>query len=110
MHYIFAVDHGWELRIFNKDELVFEYKCDWTDDIQIEKNLYDIALIRQLITEQGNSAEDIESLFDLNEDVFTSEEPPAHTMAQKLGLVNYEWISADYLDRDELDQEIVVVQ
>lgn len=46
VYYIYAEDHGWELRIFNKDDLVFDYKCDWTDEILIEKELFDIDLIK----------------------------------------------------------------
>lgn len=52
LYYVFAEDHEWELKIFNKDELVFDYKCEWTDEFRIEKNRSDIELIRELVIQQ----------------------------------------------------------
>jgi hypothetical protein len=105
VHYIFAEDHGWEFRVFNKDELIFEYKCDWTDEIIIEKELFDVSIIKELIASQGNSISDIEELFDLSD--FEFEEPPAYILATKLGLVHFEWLSVDNIE-DRLDEVLVV--
>ncbi len=110
VHYIFAEDHGWELRVFRKDDLIFEYACGWTDEIQIEKSVFNIDVLTELIMEQGNSAEGIESLFDVGEETFNMEQPPAYTVAEKLGLTYYEWLSADYLGRDDIDEHILVVE
>lgn len=107
VHYIYAEDHGWELRIFNKDDLVFEYKCDWTDEIHIEKELFDIDLIKELVIAQGNSVDDLESLFDITD--YDFEEPAAYKFAEKIGLTNYEWVSADYFDDSEVDERVLVV-
>lgn len=107
VHYIYAEDHGWELRIFNKDDLVFEYKCDWTDEIHIEKELFDIDLIKELVIAQGNSVKDLESLFDITD--YDFEEPAAYEFAEKIGLTNYEWVSADYFDDNEVDERVLVV-
>jgi hypothetical protein len=105
VHYIYAEDHGWEFRVFNKDEMIFEYKCDWTDEITIEKELFDVSIIKELIASQGNSIRDVEELFDLND--FDFEEPPAYVLATKLGLVHFEWLSVDYIE-DRLDEVLVV--
>lgn len=105
--YIFAEDHGWELRVFNKDELVFEYKCDWTDEILVEKNLFDIDIIKELIANQGQSIHDIDEIFDLID--YDFEDLPAYQLANKLGLVHYEWLSADNIE-DRLDEGVLIVE
>lgn len=107
VHYIYAEDHGWELRIYNKDELVFEYGCDWTDDIQITKSVFDLELIQEIIIGQGNQLPNLEALFNMTE--FDDELPPAYILAESFGLVNYEWVSADYMDSDELDEGVTYV-
>lgn len=107
VHYIFAEDHGWELRVFSKDELVFEYKCDWTDEILIEKEQFDISIIKEIIADQGNSIDNVDEIFDLSDLDF--ENPPAYRLANKLGLVNYEWLSADNIE-DRLDEEVLIVE
>jgi hypothetical protein len=67
IHYIYMEDHMWELKVFNKDEVVFDFKVDWTDDLTFEKNIFDLDLLRELIIQQGNSAEDLELLFSLKD-------------------------------------------
>ncbi|SFF17492.1 hypothetical protein SAMN04487969_116113 [Paenibacillus algorifonticola] len=107
VHYMYAEDHGWELRIFNKDEIVFEYKCDWTDEISTEKEIFDIDIIKELIVQQGNPISNLEELFDLRD--FDYEESPAYKLAELIGLVNYEWVSADYFSKDELNERVIFV-
>lgn len=104
VHYIFAEDHGWELRVFHKDELVFEYKCDWTDEAVMEKELCDISIIQELIANQGNSIHNVEELFDTTD--FDFGESPAYRLATKLGLVHFEWLSADNME-DRLDEVVI---
>ncbi|MDQ6420580.1 hypothetical protein RB620_14210 [Paenibacillus sp. LHD-117] len=108
VHYSHAEDHGWELRIFNKDEIVFDYTCDWTDDIQIRKELFDLDLIKELVINQGNSTADLEGLFDLKD--FDFDQSPAFAFAELIGLVHYEWLSADYVSKDELDEHVIYVE
>lgn len=107
VHYRYYEDHCWELIIYDKDDTVFEYKCDWTDDLRIEKNIYDLDLIRELILSQGNSIEGLDSLFDLKG--YTLDQPPAYRLAEKLGLTYYEWLSADNIEDQLDDQDILVV-
>lgn len=109
IHYIYAEDHGWDLRIFNKTKIEFEFSCNWTEEIHIEKCHFDLTLLNELIVSQGNTTDGIESLFDVNEDIFELEEPPAYVIAQKLGLVYYEWLSDDYIDMNDGEETILVV-
>ncbi|QCT04351.1 hypothetical protein E6C60_3641 [Paenibacillus algicola] len=90
-HYIYAEDHGWQFQIFNKDKIVFDYKCDWSDEIIIDKDCFDLEVINELIVSQGNETSNIEEIFDIDE--YDFEDPPAYQLAEKIGLVNYEWIS-----------------
>lgn len=109
IHYIYAEDHGWELRIFNKSKIEFEFSCNWTEEIHIEKSHFNLTLLNELIVSQGNTTDGIESLFEVNEDIFELEEPPAYVVAQKLGLVYYEWLSDDYIDMNDGEETILVV-
>ena len=106
VHYIYAEDHGWELRVFNKDEIVFEYKCDWTDEINIEKEIFNLEVIEEMIINQGNETSNLEDLFDIDE--YDFENPPAYDLAERIGLVNYEWISSDYMSSDDLEEREVM--
>ncbi|AEI43616.1 hypothetical protein [Paenibacillus mucilaginosus] len=109
LHYIYAEDHGWELKIWSKDELVFDYQCDWTDELRIEKSRFDPYLLRELIIQQGNSADDMEAVFDLKQHyAIFGNEPPPYVLAQRLGLTHYEWISSDYVDGERYPEAIQV--
>ena len=61
VHYSYTQDHGWGLTIFDKDEIISAYSCDWTNEISIEKDELDLYLLRELIMKQGHSAEDFGS-------------------------------------------------
>ncbi|MCA0757178.1 hypothetical protein KP806_19115 [Paenibacillus sp. N4] len=111
VYYIYAEDHGWGMRIFQKNEPVFEYSADWNEELRIEKPTYDLELIRKLIGEQGNSDEGIEALFETDEEeMFGLDEPPAYTIAESLGLTYFAWVSADYLENDGVDPSIAEVE
>lgn len=108
VHYIYMEDHGWELSIFEKDDLISHYKCDWTDDLVVEKDELNLDLLREFILMQGNTAEDLEKVF-FDSRNFADEEPPAYFIAQKLGLTYYEWLSADNIrDGSHYDNLITV--
>ncbi|MBP1994129.1 hypothetical protein [Paenibacillus eucommiae] len=109
IHYIYMEDHMWELKIFNNDELVFDYVAEWTDELVIEKNIFDLDMLGELIRQQGNSVEDLELLFDLKDGNLNYEEPPAYVIAQKLGLTYFEWVSADSMEDDDLEDGIIMV-
>ncbi|OKP77884.1 hypothetical protein A3844_29180 [Paenibacillus helianthi] len=107
VHYSYMEDHGWALSFFEKDELISTYKCDWTEELHIEKDKLDIVLLRELIIKQGNSIEDLEKALDLAEDI--GEEPPAYFIANKLGLSYYEWLSADNIGDGSYYKNLVIV-
>ncbi|PUA39778.1 hypothetical protein C8Z91_07645 [Paenibacillus elgii] len=110
LHYIYAGDYCWELKIFKKNELVFDYKCEWTDEIHIEKNIYDINVIKELVLDPEVSLDDIEAIFiNEDEDAIFGEIPPAHQFSDLIGLVNVEWVSFDYLEGRELENGIFTV-
>lgn len=99
VHYTYAEDHGWEFRVFEKDRVVFEYTCDWTDELHIEKNVYNLDVIKKLISSQGHEASNLEEIFEMDE--YDYEHSPAYQLAEKIGLVHYEWLSADYIRSDD---------
>ncbi|MFD0589271.1 hypothetical protein ACFQZE_14875 [Paenibacillus sp. GCM10027627] len=107
VHYMYAEDHGWQFRVFNKQELAFEYKCDWTDEIVEEKTLFDLTIIKELIASHGNSSDGIEELFDISKYDF-EEQPAAYTLAEELGLIHYQWLSAD--DIGNLADDSLIVE
>lgn len=80
VHYTYAEDHGWEFRVF-------------------EKNKFDLDVIKEMIASQGNESSDIEVIFEMDE--FDYEHSPAYQLAEKIGLVHYEWLSADYINSDD---------
>ncbi|MBP2112768.1 hypothetical protein [Paenibacillus silagei] len=107
VHYSYMEDHGWELSIFEKDEIISTYKCDWTDELIIQKDELDMVLLRELIMKQGNSIEDVEKAFDLVK--YVGEEPPAYFIAKKLGLSYFEWLSADNIGDGSNYENLVIV-
>lgn len=56
---------------------------------------------------RGNSTHNVEALFDLKN--FNNNEHPAYQLADLLGLVNYQWVSSDHMDEDELDESVIYV-
>lgn len=108
VHYIFAEDHGFEFRVYRKEEAVLEFVCDWNDEVEIEDNELDLGVIRELVLLQGNSISGIEQLFEA-ESMF-SDITPAYELAERIGLVHYAWLSADNVEEYETDEEIQVVR
>lgn len=98
LYYVYLEDHMWEIKIYNKDEIVFDYAADWAGDtLVIEKRLFDLDLINELVVQQGNSTEHIEEIFDFRDNKIDYSNPPAYLIAQKLGLTHYESISLEFL-------------
>ncbi|BFT72382.1 hypothetical protein [Paenibacillus sp. P36] len=115
VHYVYLEDHMWSLRVYNKDELVFDYKADWAGEgLVIEKDLFNLEHLENLILEQGNSISDLEQIFDFKDSKINYENPPSYLIAQRIGLTNYEWVSSDNLSGysdDQLEEmEILVIE
>ncbi|MBH5320306.1 hypothetical protein I6N90_21170 [Paenibacillus sp. GSMTC-2017] len=112
VHYVFFEDHMWTLKIYNKDELVFDYEADWAGEgLVIEKRLFDLEILSELIMQEGNRVDDLEQIFDFKDDKIDYDNPPAYLIAQRLGLQNFDWISIEYsdsLDDSELEEMGIV--
>lgn len=62
----------------------------------------DLAVVKKLVEEAGHVTSDLEYLFTKDPEViFAMESPSAYQIAEKLGIINYAWISADSLDEDD---------
>lgn len=115
IYYVYLEDHMWILKIYNKDELVFDYEADWAgESLVIKKRLFDLEILHELIMQQGNSTEDIEQIFDFKSNEINYENPPPYLIAKRLGLENFEWISSDTLssldEKELIEMEIVAVE
>ncbi|MCQ6563520.1 hypothetical protein [Paenibacillus mendelii] len=115
VHYVYLEDHMWTLKIYNKDELVFDYEADWAgEDLVIEKKLFDLEFLEELVLQQGNSIVGLEQIFDFKDSKINFENQPAYLIAQRMGLTNYEWVSSDILsefDHNQLEEmEIIFVE
>ena len=115
VHYVYLEDHMWALKIYNKDELVFDYEADWAGEgLVIEKRLFDLEFLDELVMQQGNSTDDLEQIFDFKDSKISYDNPPAYLIARKLGLSNYEWISSDHLsgfdDKQLKEMAIIYVE
>ncbi|MGN7761919.1 hypothetical protein [Paenibacillus sp. 22594] len=108
VHYIYAEDHGFEVGVLWKNEVVFEFECDWNDDIEISKYTGNLDVIKELVLLQGNSIAGIEELFKA-ESMF-SDITPAYELAERIGLVHYAWLSADYAETNDTEADILPVK
>lgn len=90
VYYVYLEDHMWIFKIYNKNELVFDYEADWAGEgLVIEKKLFDLEVLEELVIQQGNSIDDLEQIFDFKDEEINYENPPAYLIAQKLGLANF---------------------
>ncbi|WP_138495020.1 hypothetical protein [Paenibacillus pinistramenti] len=99
VYYFYAEDHGWGAQVFNQAELVFDYECEWEEDMIVHKKLYDLKVIQQLAEEQGRDAGELKRILDEeneHEEPFAFEEPPAYLFAETVGLPHYQWLAASY--------------
>jgi|GEM_PF-1753920 hypothetical protein len=131
VHYVYAEDHGWSLSIFKQSALIFNYNCSWDnlEDFELTEEevaemydsgqlqapadeIFDLQVVKQLIEEAGNDAADLEALFTEDEEaIFAMETPSAYQIAERLGISNYAWISAEYVDEeDEIYQNVIRVK
>ncbi|UQZ32736.1 hypothetical protein C2I18_03685 [Paenibacillus sp. PK3_47] len=85
---------------FDEEELV-----DMFDDGEVSvasDEFVDLDIIKKLVEEAGNDSSDLEVLFTKDPEViFAMESPSAYQIAEKLGILNYAWISAESIAMDE---------
>ncbi|MCM3627415.1 hypothetical protein M3194_08560 [Paenibacillus glycanilyticus] len=109
VHYVYCEDHEWSLSVVDKQEIVFEYNCDWNEDILIQPEQFDSTILHRLPT-QPKPEIDLDSLLfitDLDQ-IFDAEASPAHQIADYIGLTHYDWLSADYISNDPSFYEGVI--
>ncbi len=99
IHYIYAEDHGWEISIYFDSKRVFNYRCDWEDEISVDDNGLSMDLIKEL-SMQEVSDEQLGEIFYPNDFDGIFDNPPAYKIAEILGLKHYEWVSYDYVNSD----------
>lgn len=111
LHYVYAEDHGWAAKIFKGNELVFDYSCEWDEDFLVQKNIFNIEIIKELFKNQSINIDEFERCFEIDseEELFDLENPPAYQFAENIGLVHFAWISADYVSQDEVPEEFTVI-
>ncbi|MDF2658405.1 MAG: hypothetical protein K0Q94_1196 [Paenibacillus sp.] len=112
VHHVYLEDHMWALKVYKKDELMFDYEADWAGEgLVIEKRLFDLEFLDELVMQQGNSTDGLEQIFDFKDSKISYDNPPAYLIAKKLGLSNFEWISSDNLSsfNDKELQEMSII-
>jgi hypothetical protein len=96
LHYVYAEDHGWGLRLFNQTEELSQYFCAWEDEVDVDDKKFDkTPYITHKLLEENSEAFALLLLEDA-EDVFNEE--PFFKIPQELGLTYYDWISFDNVD------------
>jgi hypothetical protein len=98
LHYVCAEDHGWSFALFDHNESVSRYRCDWDDEIRFDDSQYSREALQRIVPsvqfadfEEQFRVDDLDELF---------EAEPAKLFAHALGLEHYEWLAYDYVAND----------
>ncbi|WP_448532650.1 hypothetical protein [Parathermosynechococcus lividus] len=102
LHYVYAEDYGWGFTLYNHGAVVSRYHCNWGDDeLHVDDSEYSRANLQQVVPSvQLEVLDDVEQWLhphDIDE-LLTAE--PAKLFAHAVGLVHYNWLSYDYIERD----------
>ncbi|MBP1999958.1 hypothetical protein J2Z69_000977 [Paenibacillus shirakamiensis] len=103
VHYVFTEDHFWEFLVYDKQELIFAYHCNWEEEeLAIKASQINLSVLQQLATEQGNQSDDLEQMFNITdiEDLFELEMHPAYVVTERSGIEHYQWLSYNYIQED----------
>jgi hypothetical protein len=106
LYFVNAEDHGWSYTIYNNNEMVSGYNCEWSSgEIMINESDLNADNLKNLFpdkinTEQLNTILHPESFNDIFKNT------PAYSFAQMLGLSNYQWLSFQYLSLDDSRNEL----
>ncbi len=102
LHYIFGEDHAWGIELYAAGELITKQEVSWDPDLEVVHTLslaeFDSAAATTLT---GLSEADRSRLLTptSHEDIF--EFKPAYFFAQAIGLTNFNWLSFEYMSRDQ---------
>ena len=102
LHYQFAEDHGWSIKLYDSNKLISEYNCNWSDTLLIdEKNLFFEKIEKIILKNDNQKIGIIKELLNPKDydDIYNTE--PAYTFAKTIGLTYYKWLAYDYLERDK---------
>lgn len=102
LHYVFTEDHGWSFTLYDRGAVVSCYRCSWSDDeLQVDDAAYSRAHLLQVIpVVQPQLLEDVEQWLHPRDIDELLEAQPSKLFAQAMGLVHYDWLSYDYINRD----------
>lgn len=104
LHYVSAEDHGWSFTLFDGENIVCGYRCEWDEVITVEDWRYSrAALVQVAPSAQPALLDEFERHLQPEnvDEVFESE--PSKLFAQAVGLEHYEWLSYDYMSNDYPD-------
>ncbi|MCL2252786.1 MAG: hypothetical protein FWC12_12845 [Treponema sp.] len=95
LNFINAEDHGWSFEIFNKNDKVCRFECDYTknNDCFYEKCIEN----RDCIFDDAQ-CKVLEKIFSIEKNEVIKND--ANEFAIGMGLNFYEWVSYDYISRD----------
>ncbi|MFC5653463.1 hypothetical protein ACFPYJ_30970 [Paenibacillus solisilvae] len=97
-HYEYAEDHGWGFGLWAGQSCLSQYSCDWNEDLVIDDSKLNL---EQLSQSTGAALDELKELLYPADIDFIFESTPAYAAAERIGLVNFEWLSGDYMDSDE---------
>lgn len=112
--YLNAEDHGWLFTVFDGERPMSSYGCSWEEDLEIQDDQLDPALVEQLVrtgaVDPDTAAEQAERLLHpagidqvLTYFTHTEGRNPGHGFAEVLGLEHFHFLSSDYLAKDAND-------
>lgn len=101
LHYVSAEDHGWTFTLFDRNEALCGYSCEWDDEVQFDDEGYS----REALTRLGAAVQpELLAAFERQmkpqdiDEVYDAE--PSKQFAAAVGLEHYDWLSYEYLARD----------
>ncbi|QHW31680.1 hypothetical protein GZH47_13065 [Paenibacillus rhizovicinus] len=106
LHYVYAEDHGWSFTLYERTSQIAHYSCYWEEEIVHDRSELNLDAMMGLLNgtverdkpiETGDlnhlfACEDFEELFEMT---------PAYRLAERLGIVHYEWLSYESAERHE---------
>jgi hypothetical protein len=106
LHHIYAEDHGWLMSVYNSNKHVFEYECDWEDEIFINDKNLDFDVLSNLVKPSVLDMNELKEIFYPKDFDSIFENPPAYRIAEILGIEHYGWVSFDYVHNIVQEHEL----
>ncbi|MFT3781222.1 MAG: hypothetical protein QM790_04335 [Nibricoccus sp.] len=101
LHFVSAEDHGWAFALFQGNEAVSTYDCEWDYDVRIDDSRYAKAPIAETLgVEADRALAAIEAVLHPADIDAAIESQPAQAFGEAMGLPRFDWFSYDYVARD----------